>query len=278
MSYVKLSMLTIVAVFLLAPCGQAAMPNLVQNPRFMTAPPADGNFVAADWQYSTVYTTATAVTTRLAPGLRFETVNGPAGTSTTDRGAWQAIPVVPGARYQVNASWRGHFNSDGATTNSGAATRVYVAFGTGSTGPWTSEQHLLYKKFGYNRQIDSWNVPMSLFVPSNGTTYSFLTFENANLSPATNHPIVQDIALAPASSTYMRLRLNFSSTSLPAQSATLPGGGQSWVEIDNVSVAPCQGALVGDSDGDCDVDVRDFGRFVATWLVCGNSSNNTLCW
>jgi hypothetical protein len=275
MSHLKLFVLLIVGVLLaLAPYGQAALPNLVLNPRFMTAPPADPNFIAGDWRYSVAYTTATAVTTRLAPGLRFESVNAPVVTSTTNRGAEQVIPIVAGARYQINASWRGFFNSDGATTNSGAAVRVYVAFGTSSIGPWT-EQHLLYKKFGYNRQIDSWNVPMSLFVPSNVTTYSFPTFENANLSPATNHPIAQDIALAPAGSTHMRLRLNFDTTSLPAQ-ASLPG--QAWVEIDNVSVTACQGALVGDTDADCDVDMKDLGNLAATWLVCGNSSNNTLCW
>jgi|GEM_PF-3900472 len=280
MSHSKLSVLCILSVLALASYGQAAPPNLVQNPRFITGPTAEPNSFAASWFYYNTASTTSAVVTRLAPGVRMDSINDPAvKVSTTDRGLWQAIPVVAGATYQVNASWRGNFISDGATTNSGAGCRIYVAFGSSPTGPWSNEQQLSYKKFGYNRVIDSWNVPSSLFYTPTGaqvasTSYDWsASWENASDSPCTNHPIAQDVAIVPDANSYMRLRLNFSTTTLPINS-----GGQAWVEFDNVSVTACQGALAGDIDGDCDIDVKDLARLAVTWLICGNSSNSALCW
>jgi hypothetical protein len=272
MSNLKLLVLCSCGVLLLAQGVQAAPVNLVQNPRFITAPPADPCYFAANWQYLNTETTTTAVLTRLAPGVRMASVASGSPVSTTDRGIWQAIPVVAGATYQVNASWRGNFITDGATTNSGTACRIYVAYGTSETGPWSNEQMLCYKKLGYNRVIDSWNVPASLFFPSNQSSYSWTTWEDASNSPCTNHPIAQDIAVVPDGMTYMRLRLNFDTTTLPANT-----GGQAWVEYDNVSVTACQGAIAGDVNGDCRVTFADFALLAGNWQVCGNTANSSLC-
>lgn len=276
MSKSKMFVLLVVAgVLALAPYGQAAAPNLVQNPRFMTGPTAEPNSFAAGWFYTVVYSTSTAVTTRLAPGVKFESVNfATAGGNTVDRGVWQAIPVVAGATYQVNAQWKGFLNTDGSTgTNSRTSCNVYVAFGTSATGPWSGERNLWYKRLAYNRQIDTWNIPTALY-STTMTTYSFPNFENANANPATNQVVHGDEpVVVPAGMTYMRVRLGFDAGVQPANS-----GGAAWVVYDEVTVTGCQGALAGDADGDCNVDWQDMKLIADTWLACGNLSGSSLCW
>jgi hypothetical protein len=274
MSKSKMFVLLVVAgVLALAPYGQAAAPNLVQNPRFITGPTAEPNSFAAGWFYNVVYSTSTAVTTRLAPGVKFESLNfTTAGGTTTDRGLWQAIPVVAGATYQVNAQWKGNLLTTGSS-GSQTSCNVYVAFGTDAKGPWSSERQLWYKRLGY-RQIDGWNVPMSCYVPSTVTSYSFPDFENANTCPATNQTIAGDVpVVVPAGMAYMRVRLAFSADGQVAGS-----GGSAWVIYDNVTVTGCQGALAGDVDGDCNVDWQDMKLIADTWLACGNMSGSSLCW
>jgi hypothetical protein len=284
MSNLKLSLLLVVAgVLALAPCGQAALPNLVQNPMFITAPGDPVNYAADNWAYYntavTIGTTGqTSIVTQESPsGLRMASVNyANAGGTSAERSVYQVIPVIAGATYQVNAQWKGFLKTDGATTtNSRTSCNVYVAFATSSTGTWTGDRTVWYKRLSYNRQIDSWNVPMSCFTPSNQATYDFSSaYENASLSPATNQTIPGDAPIVvPAGMTYMRLRLGFTSEVQPANS-----GGTAFVVFNNVAVTGCQGAVAGDTDADCDVDKFDLANVANTWLSCGNSSNNTLCW
>jgi hypothetical protein len=277
MSHLKLSVLLIAGVLALAPYGQAAN-NLVLNPRFMTAPTDPVNNVAENWAY---FTTGNAVMTRLAPGLRIASADGAVGATTSDRGAFQVIPVVQGAKYFVNASWRGVFNVGTSSTGGGCFSRArcYVAFGTSATGPWTGEINIYQKALAYARDIASWNVPRSLFSSSSAGLSSYdwsATWENMNNNFFTAQPVVyaNDILTIPAGNTYMRLRLSFDTALQPAQSGTP----QSWVEFDNVSVSGCQGAVTGDIDGDCNVDFNDLALMGVNWLVCGNTSNSALCW
>jgi hypothetical protein len=284
MSHLKLSVLLVAGVLALAPYGQAAN-NLVQNPRFMTAPVDPATEVAANWAYFNTASATSAVTTQLAPGLRFASVDGAVGATTSDRGVTQVIPVVQGAKYFVNASWRGVYNVGTSSTGGGCFSRArcYVAFGTSSTGPWTGELNIYNKTLAYARDIASWGVPRSLFTSSSAGSSSYdwsATWENMNTCFFTAQPVVyaNDVLTVPAptagTNTYMRLRLSFDTALQPAQSGTP----QSWVEFDNVSVSGCQGAIAGDVDGDCNVDVMDLAQLANTWLICGNTSNNTLCW
>jgi hypothetical protein len=276
MSNLKVSVLVIAGMLAFAPCVQAAAPNLLQNPRFLTATTDPTNYAADSWAYFNTATAATAIVTRLAPGLKMESVNSAtAGFSTTDRGVWQAVPVIAGATYQVNAQWKGYLNTDGATgSTSRTSCNIYVAFGTAATGPWSNERTLWYKRLAYNRQIDSWNVPLSCFVPSSVGNYSFPDFESANTSPMTNQAPAGDVLLTvPAGMSYMRVRLGFTAEIQLANS-----GGGAWVTYDNVTVTGCQGALSGDTDADCDVDKYDLTNVANAWLSCGNSSNSVLCW
>jgi hypothetical protein len=281
MSKSKLFVLLAVAgVLALAPYGQAALPNLVQNPRFITVASDPANYAADNWAYfNTAVTIGTTgmtsiLTQESGGGLRMASVNyANAGGSTVDRGVWQAIPVVAGATYAVNAQWKGFLNTDGATaTNSRTSCNVYVAFGTSAVGPWTGDRGIWYKRLAYNRQIDSWNVPLSCFVPSNATNYDFSSaYQNANTCPATNQTIPGDApVVVPAGMTHMRVRLGFDAGVQPASS-----GGIAYVVFDNVTVTGCQGALAGDVDGNCVVNTLDLAQLANTWLGCGNG---TLCW
>jgi hypothetical protein len=281
MSHLKLSVLCICSVLALAPYGQAGMPNLALNPGFDTAPPADPNYVAGDWRYTTLSTGGYALVTWNAsdgltpPCLRMETVASPT-TSTTEKGAYQVFSVTPGTKYQVNAKWRGTLSVQAVAGGSHRAqAMVNIDFSTSATTGWASyggnTRYIKTLDYGYQR--GNYNIPYTATL----SDYTW-DWEDISLSPQPGYPAAYDVLSVPADMTYMRIRFTLATTITSSDPITYPAGA-SWIEVDNVVLNACQGALTGDIDGDCNTDLMDLAQLTNTWLSCGIAPGaSTLCW
>ncbi len=276
MSYLKVLILSFCCAFALAPSAQAVMHQLALNPGFDTAPPADPNFVADQWRYTSLSTTGYAVVTRdlidglPAPCLRMESAATATGTNTTEKGAYQVFAVTPGTKYQVNAKWRGRLVVQPLTGGMHRASVLcYIDFSANGTTGWTSfggtSRYLKTLDYGYQR--GNFNVPYT----STLQDYAW-DWEDITLSPQTGYTASDDVLAVPDGMNFMRIRFGLLTYAQPESPA-------SWVEIDNVVLTACQGALVGDKDNDCDVDIKDIAQIANTWLDCGIAPGaSVLCW
>ncbi|HSV27022.1 MAG TPA: hypothetical protein VLH60_03935, partial [Sedimentisphaerales bacterium] len=191
----------IAGVLVSATCVFAAIPNLALNPGFSEASTEPGQ-VAAAWSYtfpdavSPRAVVSLSTTSGLpAPSLRITSAALAAGGSTTDNGAFQVFPVVPGTKYQVSGQWRGNLSvqppGGGNHRSTVFCTIEFSADGlTGWTAYGGASRYL--KQLDYARIRASTNVPFTMTLQD----YTW-DWEDITLSPQTGFPAAFDVLAVP---------------------------------------------------------------------------------
>jgi hypothetical protein len=259
MSHLKLLVLCTLGVLVLAQSAPAAQ-NLALNPGFETESGETG-LVCASWTRTWTNSASNVQVTRLAGGgeagsasLNLVTIGGEGATSSNN-GAWQNVPVIPGYKYQVRGKWRGDVGVR-PETGSYAVAEVYVGFTDSATARATSETSIYRKR----NQYGSTNI---CNVDPNGGAWGWQDFSDSrNLGWDGGDTVI-------ATANYMTVRVSMN---------TANQTGTGYVDFDNIVVRGCQAPLgAADLNSDCSIDFKDFSLIAANWLVCGVSPGS-LCW
>ncbi|HSV27177.1 MAG TPA: hypothetical protein VLH60_04720, partial [Sedimentisphaerales bacterium] len=198
----KLLVLCSLGVLVLARSGPAGQ-NLALNPGFETES-VDAGLVCANWTRTWTNSATNVQVNRLAgageggsAALRLETIGGE-GVTSSNNGAWQNVPVIPGNKYQVRGRWRGNVGVR-AETGSVAIAEVYVGF-TDSATVRAATETAIYRK---RNQFGSTNV---YNVDPNGGVWGWQDFsDSVNLGWDGGETVI-------ATANFMTIRLSMNTT------------------------------------------------------------------
>jgi hypothetical protein len=167
---------------------------------------------------------------------------------------YQIIPVTAGRSYKLSGEWMGSIKGNvGTVTNTRNWVEIYVTFVTDGSVEPTSWGSIMYKKaFG----IANMNIPASGAWAWEPITSS---------CPGNNGPAD---GVFTATDDYMVVSVNL---------AGRINSGQTFVNLDNLSVMENTPCSTIDLNNDCVLNFADIGEFALDYLSCGRNPSGE-CW